>query len=672
MKSKNYISILIIVLIATGLSASVCLATTYPTTKSQVWTNTDPNALAFAWWGQWLAGLNSRTVNITYSVGVKNLTTGDNVSNGGTVNVGDQLLLSFTPHAYTDINWFSSGYTFSGSTGIPYDSPFGKWDNFCTNIYGNLVPCGGFSACGNNDFVQRVNTCGCDINVYASLVIAPPTETITDADSSGGMVCGNLTTTADGGTMTCTVTIAGTINPTFNFNSTVGRYYYSFQDLGVDPDPGYWTYAADGIHYCSLKIGKGKCFDNYTGYGFSSYAMAAIGHPVAFSSCAGNSYVGLNRYDLNVPAQTIPYSLTAVSTTPSDYYCGTANGTTVYNTTSPSSNLCANGAAIYDVCGPLPAYQPCAVTPDKDPGFDWLQEWYCSLPGNYGAIGSWCSAYNVSKIGQCGTASATVSPASATTFTTAPTTNLCAYGTASAVSSDIYSNAYNTGYLPWYPIWRWTCSPTNGEVYSLPGGGTTPADDHCIAWQSVPYCGPADGIATTTAPSGNANLCWSGTLSTPSFVSGSGPWTWTCTGSAGTTPASCSAPLPPTSTCGPADGVATSSTPTDLCLAGIASSVSGTGTNTWSWTCTLSGTASVNCTAPNSSYSACIDSGLRIYNGSKTVHIAGQAPGTVTSPLRIKENSGVWGIPLVAPNSAGDSGIRIQTSSGIKALQKCP
>lgn len=52
-------------------------------------------------------------------------------------------------------------------------------------------------------------------------------------------------------------------------------------------------------------------------------------------------------------------------------------------------------------------------------------------------------------------------------------------------------------------------------------------------------CGPANGVPVSSPPT--ADLCSAGT---PSAVTGSGPWSWTCTGSGtGHTNASCSAPL---------------------------------------------------------------------------------------------------------------------------------
>jgi len=77
----------------------------------------------------------------------------------------------------------------------------------------------------------------------------------------------------------------------------------------------------------------------------------------------------------------------------------------------------------------------------------------------------------------------------------------------------------------------------------------------------------------------------------------------------------------------------------------------------------------------------CIDSGLHVWNGSKVIHIAGQPPtGTITSPLRIKENGGIWGLVLIDPSNPlptdlPSSGMRIQVStgaSGLRYLAQCP
>lgn len=66
------------------------------------------------------------------------------------------------------------------------------------------------------------------------------------------------------------------------------------------------------------------------------------------------------------------------------------------------------------------------------------------------------------------------------------------------------------------------------------------------------------------------------------------------------------------------------------------------------------------------------DIGLRVFDGTKTVSIAVEPSGTLTSPLRIAKNGVIYGIPLVDPGDPYESGIRINTSSGIKALRKYP
>jgi hypothetical protein len=55
-----------------------------------------------------------------------------------------------------------------------------------------------------------------------------------------------------------------------------------------------------------------------------------------------------------------------------------------------------------------------------------------------------------------------------------------------------------------------------------------------------------------------------------------------------------------------------------------------------------------------------------------TLKIGCEPAGTLTSPLRIRKNGVTYGIMLVAPNAPDASPIRVQTSSGIKALQKLP
>lgn len=65
-----------------------------------------------------------------------------------------------------------------------------------------------------------------------------------------------------------------------------------------------------------------------------------------------------------------------------------------------------------------------------------------------------------------------------------------------------------------------------------------------------------------------------------------------------------------------------------------------------------------------------IDIGLRVHNGSEIVAIAAEPTEALTSPLRIAKNGTIYGIVLVDPGDPNDSGVRIQTSGGIKALRK--
>jgi len=69
-------------------------------------------------------------------------------------------------------------------------------------------------------------------------------------------------------------------------------------------------------------------------------------------------------------------------------------------------------------------------------------------------------------------------------------------------------------------------------------------------------------------------------------------------------------------------------------------------------------------------YPAYIDIGLRVYDGTAIISIACEPAGTLTSPLRIAKNGIIYGIVLVDPSDPDATGIRVQTSAGVKALRK--
>ncbi|MHB8881362.1 MAG: hypothetical protein ACYC69_07595 [Thermodesulfovibrionales bacterium] len=137
---------------------------------------------------------------------------------------------------------------------------------------------------------------------------------------------------------------------------------------------------------------------------------------------------------------------------------------------------------------------------------------------------------------------------------------------------------------------------TRNIVSSLPSGceGGSPVLSQSCVPPVNGTCGSSQGQTLASAPT--SGLCSTGTAGT---VSGTGPWTWTCTGSNGGTNANCSANpnTPVNGVCGTSNGQTLTAAPTSgLCTVGNASVVSGTGP--WSWTCSgANGGANVNCSA---------------------------------------------------------------------------
>lgn len=208
-------------------------------------------------------------------------------------------------------------------------------------------------------------------------------------------------------------------------------------------------------------------------------------------------------------------------------------------------------------------------------------EWTCNGL-NGGASSPVCSAAPT-VIAQCGSSDGG-------NFYSAPLSGYCNVGNPSPLS----------GSGPW----TWYCR-----------GAPSPANDDTCTANLIQDgdCGPADGNAYSTAAQVNAaGLCNTVHGSTPSSVSGTGPWSWSCNGTPGGASDSCSArfapscPVPPTGgengTCGSAHGNSFASlaalNASQLCLTGnLAAAASGSPNATWTCNGIGAGSSPQSCNA---------------------------------------------------------------------------
>lgn len=127
-----------------------------------------------------------------------------------------------------------------------------------------------------------------------------------------------------------------------------------------------------------------------------------------------------------------------------------------------------------------------------------------------------------------------------------------------------------------------TRTRTRSVISSSPSG-CTGGDPITIDSCTNGTCNPAyNGKTLSSIPP--TGLCSNG-IQSPSPVSSNGPWSWSCIGISGGQTRSCHTNL--LGSCGADDGQNLYSTPTNLCTAGTATSVSGDGSalNPWRWTC---------------------------------------------------------------------------------------
>ncbi|MDD3292745.1 MAG: hypothetical protein PHI45_01630 [Candidatus Pacebacteria bacterium] len=144
--------------------------------------------------------------------------------------------------------------------------------------------------------------------------------------------------------------------------------------------------------------------------------------------------------------------------------------------------------------------------------------WSCD--GINGGKSVSCIAMRVTEVTtSCGSQANCCGSSANVSSSTAPTSNHCANGA-------IYLGIVNE----WNNQWTWQCNDIIANV------GYSCFAPKIAATKINGTCGSINGTTVSSLPI--TNLCASGTAS---VVSGSGPWTWTCSGQNGGTSVSCSA-----------------------------------------------------------------------------------------------------------------------------------
>lgn len=180
--------------------------------------------------------------------------------------------------------------------------------------------------------------------------------------------------------------------------------------------------------------------------------------------------------------------------------------------------------------------------------------WSWTCGGQHGGSTASCGSLATGIAGSCGSAHNTVQAS-------APLgTAQCSAGSPSAV---IGSNP-----------WTWTCAGQNG-------GPNASCNTNSPSIAGV--CGSAHNTSQSTAPTGSL-LCSTGSAS---VLSGTNPWSWTCAGENGGATVNCNTSSSVIAgSCGTAHNTVQETAPSGaaLCSAGGASVL--TGSNPWSWSCT--------------------------------------------------------------------------------------
>ena len=256
-----------------------------------------------------------------------------------------------------------------------------------------------------------------------------------------------------------------------------------------------------------------------------TYTYQSDGTNFTLASTLSNGYA--YQYD----SSTSSYS----TNSPVNGACGTSNNQNL--SSIPSSDLCSTGTAT-TVTGTGP--------------------WSWSCTGLNSGSTATCSA-NLIVNGSCGTANKTY----VYSDTSYGSDTFCSLGTVNPTTPAFPDNGGTT---------NWSCVGLNS-------GSTATCSASRNSTPVNGACGTSNGSNAYIAPT--TNLCTTGTATA---ISGTGPWTWSCTGAnGGTTSGTCTVNKSVNGVCGSKDGKYASTAPSDTaaCSVGTLTNMSGL----YSWTC---------------------------------------------------------------------------------------
>ncbi len=252
----------------------------------------------------WAEGLRNPNISIRSGAKITNMDTGAILNEGTVVPVGTRLRFERIPPVNEDISWFGTGHS--------ADSPFGRWS-------ANAAPPAGAS-CGASDFVSSFISeyvyydetgkpidNSLHIDTYVILAVNPQTLSVSHSGSTAGLNCNTSQTE-------CTVTSPGSVNTTFTFSGTTGKFYYRYLVTDIISDDPFIDDSASAnlINRCTRNDIPMSIQPN------GEFLKAGVVHavPIRFSTNVNLYLEGTENsppYILSVSQQQITYDLAALS-----------------------------------------------------------------------------------------------------------------------------------------------------------------------------------------------------------------------------------------------------------------------------------------------------------------------------------------------------------------------
>ncbi|MEN9920960.1 MAG: hypothetical protein RL538_853, partial [Candidatus Parcubacteria bacterium] len=248
-------------------------------------------------WERALTG--AQVTAVQYYAKITNADTGQNIDTGTSVPVGTKIKIESLPHDESHVSWIGTGYSMDSPNGewrVSANPPAWQQQSYAVPfLRPTTTSMMNGPVCESKDTVTRSSATYSRVDsIHIPFVVAIPSGKTTTASTN--LSCATPSVNAAGTfSQVCTVNATGNIDISLNIPATYGKFYYRYHDSGgITGGFPNFTFLSAGCYNNDQELRQATLFDATTG-------------------SVKKGGISASDYQLTIPAQTITFNLSAVT-----------------------------------------------------------------------------------------------------------------------------------------------------------------------------------------------------------------------------------------------------------------------------------------------------------------------------------------------------------------------